>query len=27
VVGPIIGGILGAVVWKATLGTLPPPSF
>jgi glycerol uptake facilitator protein len=27
VVGPIIGGILGAVVWKATLGTLPPPSL
>jgi glycerol uptake facilitator protein len=24
VVGPIIGGILGAVIWKATLGTLPP---
>ena len=26
VVGPIIGGILGAVVWKATLGALPPPT-
>lgn len=27
VVGPIIGGILGAVVYKMTLGTLPPPSL
>jgi glycerol uptake facilitator protein len=27
VVGPIIGGILGAVIYKATLGTLPPPTF
>jgi glycerol uptake facilitator protein len=27
VVGPIIGGILGAVIWKATLGTLPPPTL
>jgi glycerol uptake facilitator protein len=27
VVGPIIGGILGAVVWKITLGTLPSPAF
>ena len=27
VVGPIIGGILGAVVWKITLGTIPAPAF
>lgn len=27
VAGPIIGGILGALVYKATLGTLPMPTF
>jgi glycerol uptake facilitator protein len=27
VVGPIIGGIIGALVYKATLGTLPLPTF
>ena len=26
VVGPIIGGILGALVYQATLGALPPPT-
>ena len=26
VVGPIIGGILGALIYQATLGALPPPT-